>query len=207
MVFKKLADAAFGRNMTVTIDRAAMDRMMETLGQSLPERDGEQMALLGVRKGGNGDHIAVLSPVPTHHATSHLVSVNHDVLNGFVRHTLEPQGMAVGGMMHTQPANDSKLSPDDISGARGFMQGFRNFYKGQTPNYFLAPIMHFDRNRNPQVTTWVFDARHPERDPFKANMDVTGANGARMEANNYIRMSQQDKRGLDQVFGAPGQAC
>lgn len=210
MVFKRLADmagAAFGRNMIVTIDRTAMDRLLDTLGRTIPERDGERMGLLGVQKGESGEHIALFQDIPPYSASSHLMSVDHRVMNGFVKHTFEPQNMAVGGMIHTQPNNLSRLSQKDKVGAREFLQGFKAFYKDQTPDYFISPVMHFDRNNNPQITTWVFDSRHPDREPFRAEIDVTTPRGQRMEANNYIRMRREEGSELNRIMGPPEHAC
>lgn len=191
--------------MQVTIDRSSIDRMLETLGQSIPERDGEQIGLLGVAKRGGGDHIAYFVPVPPHSATSKLVSVNHDVMNGIVMHTMEPHDMAVGGMMHTQPRGLTDLSPQDMRSAREYMGSFKQFYGRDTPDYFIAPVMTFDAQQNPRITTWVFDSAQPHRDPTKAVMDVTTSDGRRMEVNDYIQMRQHNAPALNQFFGEPGQ--
>jgi proteasome lid subunit RPN8/RPN11 len=191
--------------MRVTIDRSAIDRMLDTLGQSVPERDGEQMGLLGVAKRGGGDHISYFAPIPPHSATSKLVTVNHDVMNGIVMHTMEPYDMAVGGMMHTQPRGLTDLSPLDMRSAREYMGSFKQFYGPDTPGHFISTVMSFDAQRNPRITTWAFDAANPNRNPTKAKMDVTTSDGRRMEVNDYIQMRQHNAPALNQFFDTPGQ--
>ncbi len=204
-MFKRLADAAFGRNMTVTIDRDAAENIINSLGQTRPERDGEHYGMLAVRHKSDGAHITAFSPIPAHSATSELIEIDERVMAGYVQHALHPNGMIPGGFIHTHPRNDPILSEEDLSLTREYMQRFKNFYGEGAPDFYHMPVMHFERDGKPNITTWVFDMNNPDRAPFKAKMDVVNGRGQSMEVNDYMRMREHNAPALDQAFGSPGQ--
>ena len=195
----------FGRNMSITIDRDAMENVINSLGQTNPEIDGERFGMVAVRHKSNGSHISAFSPMPIHSATSELIQVDERVMHGYVVHALHPNGMIPGGFVHTQPRNESALSDLDKSMAREYMGRFKQFYGDDAPDFYSMPVMHFGRDGKPNLTTWVFDMNNPNREPIQAEMNVVNGRGQSMEVNDYMRMREYNAPALEQAFGMNGQ--